>query len=122
LVGDVTTAPDAVFDQRWSPAPGLVFLGPVQGSGLKDRAYLLQRGDGQIVQLSELLNLVMVSISAEKSLTETAREISDAYGRELGESGLRHLLDTRLAPLGLVRDVAASSGSVTAPPTANPLP
>jgi putative peptide zinc metalloprotease protein len=117
----VTTAPDAAFDQRWSPAPGLVFLGPVKGSGLKDRTYLLQRGDGQIVQLSELLHLVMVSVSPEKSLVDTAREISDAYGRELGADGLRHLIDTRLAPMGLVRGAAVHAADVVVAPTADPL-
>lgn len=103
------------------PAPGIVFLGPVEGSGLKDHSYLLQRGDGQIVQLSELLHLVMISLSAEKSLDDAARDISEAYGRELGVSGLRHLIDTRLAPMGLVWDNSADPADATAAPRADPL-
>ena len=113
LAGIVTATPDAAFLSRWVPAPGIVFLGPVEGSGLKDNSYLLQRGDGQIVQLSELLHLVMISLSVEKSLDDTARDISDAYGRELGVSGLRHLIDTRLAPMagqGRVRRSGRGSG------------
>lgn len=117
----MTTTPDAAFVRRWTPAPGIVFLGPVEGSGLKDRSYLLQRGDGQIVQLSELLNVVMVSLSAEKALEETARDISDAYGRELGVTGLLHLIDSRLAPMGLVRNAADEAGDAPAPPKADPL-
>ncbi|TLM81019.1 hypothetical protein FDW83_17860 [Pseudarthrobacter sp. NamE2] len=116
----MTTAPDAAYDQRWSLVPGLAFLGPVQGSGLKDRSYLLRRGDGQVVQLSELLHMVLLSVSAEKRLQETAREVSDAYGRELNVAGLCHLLDKRLGPMGLVQ-VAAASADAPAPPTANPL-
>lgn len=96
-------------------------LGPVEGSGLKDRSYLLQRGDGQMVQLSELLHLVISSVSADKPLRQAAREISDAYGRELDVTGLRHLLDTRLAPMGLVRDAAADSKCDPGPTTADPL-
>ena len=121
LAGIVTATPDAAFLSRWVPAPGIVFLGPVEGSGLKDNSYLLQRGDGQIVQLSELLHLVMISLSVEKSLDDTARDISDAYGRELGVSGLRHLIDTRLAPMGLVRDGSAVPAEAPAAPRADPL-
>ncbi|WP_066287103.1 hypothetical protein [Arthrobacter sp. B6] len=117
----MTTAPDAAFARRWSPAPGLLFLGPVEGSGLKDRSYLLQRGDGQIVQLSELLHLVMVSLSAEKSLEAAARDVSDAYGRELGVSGLLHLIDNRLAPMGLLQAADADLTDVRTPPKADPL-
>ncbi|MGO4189169.1 hypothetical protein [Pseudarthrobacter sp. TAF60_1] len=119
----MTATPDAAFLGRWVPAPGIVLLGPVEGSGLKDHSYLLQRGDGQIVQLSELLNLVMISLSVEKSLDDAAHHISDAYGRELSVSGLRHLIDTRLAPMGLVRDGSADpAGAEPVPaPRANPL-
>jgi putative peptide zinc metalloprotease protein len=117
----VTTAPEAAVVRHWSPSPGLVFLGPVEGSGLKDSSYLLQRGDGQIVQLSELLHLVMATVSPEKSADELARDVSDAYGRELGVSGLRHLIDTRLAPMGLVHDADADLAEAGPPPRANPL-
>ncbi|MCO4252052.1 MinD/ParA family ATP-binding protein [Pseudarthrobacter raffinosi] len=117
----MTTAPEADFVRHWSPSPGLVFLGPVEGSGLKDRSYLLQRGDGQIVQLSELLQLVMATVSPEKSADELARDVSDAYGRELGVSGLLHLIDTRLAPMGLVHDADANLAEAGPPPRANPL-
>lgn len=81
----------------------------------------MQRGDGQIIQLSELLHLVVASVSPEKPLHQAAREISDAYGRELDVNGLRHLLDTRLAPMGLVQDAAANAEDSPEPPTANPL-
>ena len=118
----MTTAPDAAFDQRWSPAPGLVFLGPVEGSGLKDRSYLLRRSDGQIVQLSELLHLVLASLSPAKSPDEVAREVSEAYGRELGVSGLLHLIDTRLAPKGLVHSTTGRGSDQPAASKPQPLP
>ncbi|MCP9001842.1 hypothetical protein NFC73_19220 [Pseudarthrobacter sp. RMG13] len=117
----MTTASEADFVRHWSPSPGLVFLGPVEGSGLKDRSYLLQRGDGQIVQLSELLQLVMATVSPLKSADELARDVSDAYGRELSVSGLLHLIDTRLEPMGLVHDADTDAADAVPPPTANPL-
>lgn len=123
LGGNVTTAPDGALPRHWSVSPGLVFLGPVEGSGLKNSSYLLQRGDGQVVQLSELLHLVMTSLSPEKSAAEVARQVSDAYGRELGAGGLQHLVDTRLAPMGLVVEKTAHEkpGQQQPLPTANPL-
>ncbi|TLM87173.1 hypothetical protein [Pseudarthrobacter sp. NamE5] len=117
----MATAPEEASDQRWAPAPGLVFLGQVEGSGLKDRSFLLKRGDGQVVQLSELLHLVMVAVSRDKPLPQAAREVSEAYGRELGADGLSYLLRTRLAPLGLVADAAASPAKAAGTPTADPL-
>ncbi|MET1087071.1 MAG: hypothetical protein ABWY04_08115 [Arthrobacter sp.] len=121
----MTTAPDSAVMRRWTPSRGLVLLGPVEGSGLKSSSYLLQRGDGQVLQVSELLYLVMASVSAQKSAVEVAREVSEAYGRELGADGLRHLVDTRLAPLGLVAEAGDEEpGTQTQPgplPTANPL-
>ncbi|WP_255771493.1 hypothetical protein [Pseudarthrobacter sulfonivorans] len=117
----MTATPDAAFTGRWVPASGVVFLGPVEGSGLRERSYLLQRADGQIVQLSELLQLVMISLSAEKSLDDTARDISASYGRELGVGGLRHLIDTRLAPMGLVSDRSADPAGAAVLPRADPL-
>jgi putative peptide zinc metalloprotease protein len=106
--------------RRWSPSPGVVFLGQVDGSGLKDSSYLLQRADGQVVQLSELLHAVMVSLSPEKSADEVAQEVSRAYGRELGVDGLLHLVDSRLAPMGLVAE--AGGGGPGMRPESGPLP
>ncbi|WP_461189065.1 MinD/ParA family ATP-binding protein [Arthrobacter sp. Z4-13] len=116
----MATAPDSAVLRRWLPSPGVVFLGQVEGSGLKNSSYLLQRGDGQIVQLSELLHVVMRSLSPEKSADEVAQEVSEAYGRELGVGGLLHLVDSRLAPMGLV--VEAGDYDAGPPPGSSPLP
>jgi len=99
----VTTIPTAPSDSdTWRRAPGVLLLGPVSGSGLVHETHLVQRQDGQVVQLSELLNLVLDSAETDKPAAELARDVSDAYGRELTVEGLHHLLGTKLVPLGLI--------------------
>ena len=87
---------------RWRRALGLQLLGPVQGSGLRDVAYLVRRSDDQMVQLSELLHLVVVHVEPPRPAAEVAAAVSASYGRTLTVEGLEHLVTTRLQPLGLV--------------------
>ena len=72
---------------RWRRALGLQLLGPVQGSGLRDVAYLVRRSDDQMVQLSELLHLVVVHVEPPRPATEVAAAVSAAYGRTLTVEG-----------------------------------
>jgi len=104
---------------RWRPAPGVEHLGPVQGSAMISPHYLVRRADGQVVQLSELLHLVVRELDPERTEEEVVAAVSAEYGRELNAVGLRHLLRTRLAPLGLVVD--EDRPLETALPTARPL-
>jgi putative peptide zinc metalloprotease protein len=96
------TAPPPATGQRWRQARGLQFLGPVQGSGLKDPTFLVRRVDDQVVQLSELLHLVVRAVEPSRPAEQVADDVSAAYGRTLSVRGLEHLVTTRLAPLGLV--------------------
>ncbi len=104
---------------RWRRALGLQFLGPVQGSGLRDPAYLVRRTDDQVVQLSELLHLVVVHAEPPRASAELAGAVSAAYGRTLTAEGLEHLVTTRLEPLGLV--VADEAEEPQRPVKARPL-
>jgi putative peptide zinc metalloprotease protein len=97
-----TNAPSPAREPRWRQALGLEFLGPVQGSGLKDVAYLVRRIDDQMVQLSELLHLVVRHVEPPRPPADVAADVSAAYGRTLTAEGLEHLITTRLQPLGLV--------------------
>ncbi|MDN5795041.1 MAG: MinD/ParA family protein [Intrasporangium sp.] len=86
----------------WGRAAGLDLLGEVQDSGLAKTTYLARRSDGQVVQLSELLHLVLAELDPARSPAAVASAVSDAFGRRLTTEGLAHLLETRLVPLGLV--------------------
>ena len=76
-------------DRGWSVTPGVHLLGPVQGSGLRDVAFLVRRSDDQMVQLSELLYLVLVHLDGDRTSAEVAEDVSAAYGRTLTARGAR---------------------------------
>ncbi|MCW2736978.1 MinD/ParA family protein [Nocardioides sp.] len=114
-----THVPSGATGPRWRRALGLQFLGPVQGSGLRDPSYLVRRIDDQVVQLSELLHLVVVHADPPRSSAEVADAVSAAYGRTLTVEGVEHLIATRLEPLGLV--VAAEAEEPRSPARARPL-
>ncbi|WP_345528889.1 MinD/ParA family protein [Nocardioides endophyticus] len=111
--------PPPATKPRWRRALGLQFLGPVQGSGLRDVSYLVRRSDDQVVQLSELLHLVVVHAEPPRPAAEVAADVSASYGRTLTVEGLEHLVTTRLEPLGLV--LSADSEDVARPVRANPI-
>ncbi len=85
----------------WRVAPGLTDLGAAHGSGLQATSYLVRRKDGQVIQLSELLHLVLRHLDPAWTTAEIADAISLDFGRRLTPDGLRHLVHSRLIPLGL---------------------
>ena len=106
-------------ESRWRQAAGLQLLGQVQGSGMRDPAYLVRRADDQVVQLSELLHLVVVHADPSRPAADVAAAVSERYGRTLTTEGLAHLVTTRLEPLGLV--LPAETEEPTRPVRARPL-
>jgi putative peptide zinc metalloprotease protein len=108
-----------LINDSWRVPPGLQLLGPAQGSGIREPTYLLRRRDGQVVQVSELLHLVVAAVAPGRTPEQIAEVVSGAYGRTLTSDGLAHLVRARLQPLGLVEDTADPPDSP--PPRANPL-
>ena len=105
--------------RRWQAAPDLEDLGPVQGSAMATPHFLVRRVDGQVVQLSELLHLVIRELVPGRTDEEVVAAVSASYGRRLSTAGLHHLVRTRLAPLGLVCD--PEDPAALPRPTARPL-
>ncbi len=95
-------APPAEQPTPWRPARGLEVLGPVTDTALTRAHFLWRRPDGQVVQVSELLHTVVGELHPGRTAGEVAESVSASYGRLLTDEGLQHLLETRLAPLGLV--------------------
>ncbi|KGN31297.1 hypothetical protein N802_04205 [Knoellia sinensis KCTC 19936] len=116
-VNDVDTGGDPDLSQAmgWRAAEGLQDLGPVQDSGLSSPTYLVRRRDGQVVQLSELLYLVLRGLHPNRSATRIADAVTEAYSRQLTTDGLMHLVTKRLQPLGLA-DVAPTGDAFTGDP------
>jgi putative peptide zinc metalloprotease protein len=103
---------------RPAPASGLVLLGELAGSGYRTPPALVRRPDGQTIQLTALLYLVLEAIDGERTFAEIAAVVSAAYGRQVGEDDVRLLTETKLRPLGLLRATDGTEPELRKP---NPL-
>lgn len=113
------TATPPSAPQRWQRASGVQLLGLVNGSGLSHSTYLVRRGDGQVVQLTELLHSIVREASKPLPSDELARRVSNHFGRELDVEGLTLLAEAKLVPLGLIERPGKSPAAP--PPSATPL-
>jgi putative peptide zinc metalloprotease protein len=104
-----------------APAPrladGVELLGEYQDSGYSQPPSLVRRPDGQVIQMSPLLYRVTCRINGSRDPAAIAELVSDDLGRALSADQVRHLITTKLLPLGVV----AAEGAPAAPPKANPL-
>jgi putative peptide zinc metalloprotease protein len=117
----MTTVPSTPPSPRWSRADGVQSLGSLSGSGLVDPTYLVKRGQGQMLQVSELLNLVIREMLPDRGPDEVAEAVSQEFGRRLTRQALEPLITATLRPLGLVVDCHEEGRSHAAPPRANQL-
>jgi putative peptide zinc metalloprotease protein len=90
------------------PAEGLELIGGYEGSGFKEKPYLVRRADGQVIQLSRLLYLVAEAVDGERDFGEIADRVTREFGRGINADGVRYLVENKLRPLGVV---AAADGS-----------
>jgi putative peptide zinc metalloprotease protein len=99
-------------------ADGVQLLGEMEGSGYREPPALARRGDGQVVQLTPLLYLVLSVVDGHRTVEEVAARVSEASGRHVTGENVRTLLDQRLRPAGLL---AGEDGSQPPLHKANPL-
>src|ERR1700733_3704836 len=59
-------------------------LGGVHGSGYKEGAALVRRGDGQMVHLGPLMYALLESVDGDRDSEELAGAASERLGRRLG--------------------------------------
>ncbi|HEY7360906.1 MAG TPA: hypothetical protein VH642_08860 [Streptosporangiaceae bacterium] len=98
-------------------ADGVELLGEYQGSGYRQPPSLVRRPDGQVIQMSPLLYRVTCRIDGSRGPAAIAELVSEDLGRSLTADQVRHLITSKLLPLGIVAD----DGAPAVPPTANPL-
>src|SRR5215831_19359858 len=98
-------------------ADGVELLGEYQGSGYSQPPSLVRRPDGQVIQMSQLLYQVTCRIDGSRDPAAIAELVSEDLGRSLTADQVRHLLTSKLLPLGVVADERAPAD----PPKANPL-
>lgn len=101
--------PDNATD-RFVPARAadVMLLGAMAGSGYRSPPSLVRRADGQMIQLTTLLYLVLEAIDGHRNHTQIADLVSTKCRRAVSAGNIEHLVTKKLRPLGLVR---AADGS-----------
>lgn len=85
-------------------AVGVEALGQYQGSAYVQDSFLVRRPDGQVVQLSSLLYLLLQSVDGTSTSTDIASRVSVSFGRPVSADNVDYLLDSKFAPLGLLAE------------------
>ncbi|UTT68774.1 hypothetical protein NMQ03_16325 [Arthrobacter sp. DNA4] len=99
-------------------ADGVQLLGTAEGSGYREPPALVRRADGQTLQLTRLLYLVLEGADGTRDLEAIARHVSEGSGRLVSADNVRTLMDSQLLPMGLLRRADGSQPEVK---KANPL-
>jgi putative peptide zinc metalloprotease protein len=93
-------------------------IGNLAGSGYKKPPALVRRSDGQTVQLTRLLYLVLEQVDGTRTYAEIADAVSDSFGRQVTAGQVESLVDAQLRPLGLMTHADGTEPEVR---KANPL-
>jgi putative peptide zinc metalloprotease protein len=83
-------------------AQGVELLGEVPGSGYRRPPALARRADGQVVQLTPLLQQTLAAVDGRRTVDEVAARVSETSGRLVRPQDVRTLVDRSLRPLGLL--------------------
>ncbi|GAA3783051.1 hypothetical protein [Streptomyces chiangmaiensis] len=94
---------------------GLQLHGEYKGSGFTEPKYIARRGDGQVVQLSRLLHLVVSSIDGSRDIETIGHRVSARFGREVSTENIRYLIETKLDPLGVTVPEGLRDDQISAP-------
>ena len=81
----------------------LQLIGSMVGSGYRTPPALVRRGDGQTLQLTPLLYLVLDAVDGRRSCAEIADVVSHAMERRVSEEMVATLVEDHLRPLGLLK-------------------
>src|SRR4051794_36095967 len=95
-------APSGAGTEVPVPAQGLELVGEVSGSGYRRPPSLARRIDGQTIQLTRLLYLMLEAIDGHRDTAAIAATVSDSYGRRVTASDVERLIESKLRPLGLL--------------------
>ena len=99
-------------------APGVELLGPYKDSGLENPPYLVRRG-GTVLQVSGLLHVVAAGMDGSRQLDEIAALAGAELDRQLSADDIRHLVETKLVPAGIVAPDGEPVDAPSPPPAAD---
>ena len=118
IAGRVTHAPPGdsaiVVPERPSLRRGVELVGEMPDTGFAEPQWLIQR-DGRYIQVSRLLYRVAEHIDGRRSLAQIAEVVTACTEWLVTADDVRHLLTSRLIPLGIVA-ATDSPADVTASP------
>jgi putative peptide zinc metalloprotease protein len=97
-------------------APGVEFFGEYLGSGYTEPHYLVRRADGQVVQLTKVLDLLLRQIDGQGDVQTVADRLGAKLGQTVAADDVEYLLEHKLVPAGIVLLGAAPAAP---PPRAN---
>lgn len=102
---DGPPAPSASTGTSTAPvrADGVQLIGEAKGSGYRATPFLVRRADGQTIQLTRLLFLVLEGIDGERDAAEIAEYAGIRYGKLVSADNVQTLVEGQLMPLGLLR-------------------
>jgi putative peptide zinc metalloprotease protein len=83
-------------------ADAVELIGEYQGSGFIEPRYLVRRADGQVIQLSRLLYLLVASLDGQRDLAQLAEVLTAEFGKTVQPEHVSYLIDKRLRPVGIV--------------------
>lgn len=96
-------------------AEGIELIGEYEGSGFKEAPYIARRGDGQTIQLTQLLHLVAEQCDGARDMREIARGVTAAFGRKVSAGNVEFLVERKLRPLGVLAQADGSSPKLEKP-------
>ena len=83
-------------------ADGVELIGEYEDSGFEEPPSIARRGDGQVIQLTNLLYLVAKHADGRTDYAGIAEAVSSELGRRLTADNARFLIEEKLHPLGIV--------------------
>jgi putative peptide zinc metalloprotease protein len=93
-------------------AAGVELVGELPGSGYRKAPSLVRRADGQTIQLTRLLFLVLEAIDGRRDHAEIASVVSEKFGKVASAEDVRHLTEDKLRPLGVLRETDGTEPEV----------
>lgn len=98
--------------QRPARADNVQLIGEAKGSGYREAPFLVRRADGQTIQLTRLLYVVLEAVDGQRDVADIAQYASIRYGKLVSEDNIRTLIQGQLLPLGLLRLADGSEPAV----------
>src|SRR5437867_2681317 len=99
----------SMSDERPALAAGVQLVGELKDSGFAEQQWLIQR-DQRFVQVTELLYRVLEQCDGKRSVDEIADRLTESTRWAVNREHVRHVLDAKLIPLGLIAGAAGSAG------------